>query len=328
MENFQYLSVMNMVKCPKCDDFNGWTDTGNGECSTCHGKGYYIDAFSRFTSGLVNGEPMNVDCEVCNRSGVCQTCQGSGRVPFTPLFNLDINFSDSDQNNEDSNTEYISDYDPDRYSSTGYSSLKDSSENEWIIWIIILAVVGCVGIFLFKAVKSWNPHLKTNRSQPAEYQQREYIRSPSEYELSDPRPGSGQNTRDVEQSAPQNVQETTKEVPTLIPQRDHPQTGIPQRDHPRRTATKINLESGVYHTNDNCNEYVILSLSDEYLGLQGIDKPDYTQILYFEDYFCTSRDEPNTYFLSNSNSFMMVRSQKEVMFQSSARTCVFKKVEY
>ena len=67
-------------KCNDCDQtitnvFD--PNEGNGKCSHCHGKGKVYGIRDQFASDFMGGEDYHT-CEVCDGSGICQTCNGSG----------------------------------------------------------------------------------------------------------------------------------------------------------------------------------------------------------------------------------------------------------
>ena len=67
-----------MAKCPDCDGEAVFSnDTGNGNCSACHGTGDELDPLSGFTDALSGSEQK---CKTCGGSGNCQTCNESGTV--------------------------------------------------------------------------------------------------------------------------------------------------------------------------------------------------------------------------------------------------------
>lgn len=67
-------------RCPDCDNIYGTFasfEHANGKCHHCHGEGKYASmAFG-----------VQVDCDECNGTGICQTCHGDGEADVhDPLF--------------------------------------------------------------------------------------------------------------------------------------------------------------------------------------------------------------------------------------------------
>lgn len=67
---------MTTKPCPDCDRPGGSFLASNGKCSACHGTGKAPLPLQALAAAF--GE--EADCDECDGTGVCQTCEGSGEV--------------------------------------------------------------------------------------------------------------------------------------------------------------------------------------------------------------------------------------------------------
>jgi hypothetical protein len=73
--------MSNKIKCPDCDGvrvFGG----GDGKCSDCNGTGGggILDCIAANIAPTAEAADELRECDTCNGSGVCQTCDGEGYI--------------------------------------------------------------------------------------------------------------------------------------------------------------------------------------------------------------------------------------------------------
>lgn len=150
-----------MAECPDCHSIEifEWPRKGNGVCSHCYGDG-------RSTMSGLNEKiaGCRLDCIYCDGTGICQTCDGTGRInddeedSHSQTKTEASTESDSSCGSGNDSSGYSGDYSS--YSGSGSSSGGFGIVGKVLFGLVLLFLIGMCG------------HLTDNRSNaPAQRQQ-------------------------------------------------------------------------------------------------------------------------------------------------------------
>ena len=159
-------------ECPDCDGLDLgtlWRSKGNGICKNCDGNGKTLKNLVVALTAPFLGLDDEETCKICNGTGQCQTCGGTGYE----YYNSDNDSSES----EDTYSSYSSDSDSSSYYDSSYSGSSSTSSSDsgsdffgsFISIIIILIVI------VFIVEKCSKPN-KSNISNNYSVSQQEVIR--------------------------------------------------------------------------------------------------------------------------------------------------------
>lgn len=139
--------------CPDCDNIRIGPDAlfgerGNGKCKHCHGEGIVYGIGDTIASMIMlETIPNYHDCEVCSKTGQCQTCGGTGYEYSYESFD-----SYPEKEEKEETSDYYYDYEYPDEPITSSSGRNDEDVLSGIVSVIVIIVL----FFIVKEIFSCN----------------------------------------------------------------------------------------------------------------------------------------------------------------------------